>query len=317
MNAIPRRRIGADGPETGILALGSWHTYDRMPFAETVELLREARAAGINLFDVGVYGTPDQPPVFTDVIFNAAIRAAGIDRSDYLLSAKLWLEDYPGQSLRDQLDHALMRAGTGHADVVVLGDIRNQDTDLERLVLDLAELHDAGLIGVWGVNNHSASDVQTMIDAAGRHGVAGPALAQLKYSVARRSVADGAPFAALFAQGVTLEASDVLEGGLLLGKSGRAIGHDPGGIQRRITDEVAPRLRRLSEELQTTPAQLCVAFTLTHPHLSTTLFGATSLAQLRDNLGAVDLLARVGPDHLRARVAPLWADRGTVDPAGP
>lgn len=314
---IPERRIGTHGPETGILALGSWHTYDRMPFAQTVELLREARDAGITLFDVGVYGTPDQPPVFTDVIFNAAIRAAGVARSDYLLCAKLWLEDYPGQSLRDQLDHALMRAGASHADVAVLGDIHDQDVDLERLVLDLAELHNAGLLGVWGINNYSASSVQTMIDAAARHGVQGPALAQLKYSVARRAVADGAPWAAIFAQGVTLEASDVLEGGLLLGKSGRAIGRDPGGVQQRIRDYVAPELRRLSGELGTTPAQLCVAFTLTHPYLSTTLFGATSLAQLRDNLGAVDLLAKVGADRLRELVTPLWADRDTVDPAAP
>jgi L-glyceraldehyde 3-phosphate reductase len=292
---IPTRRIGRDGPETGVLALGSWHTYDRMPFAETVELLRTAVDAGITLFDVGVYGTPDQPPVFTDVIFSAAVRAAGLAREDYLLSVKLWLEDYPGQSLRDQLDHALMRAGAERADVAILGDIRDEHTDLEQLVLDLAGLHDAGLLGVWGVNNYSARAVQTMIDAAGRNGVAGPAMAQLKYSVARRSVADGAPFAAIFAQGVTLEASDVLEGGLLLGKTGRATGQDPGGVRQRIKDRAAA-LGTLSEELGATPAQVCVAFTLTHPALTTTLFGATSLAHLQDNLAAVELLDRVGPE---------------------
>jgi L-glyceraldehyde 3-phosphate reductase len=313
---IPRLRIGRDSPETGVLALGSWHTYDRMPFAETVELLRTAVDAGITLFDVGVYGTPDQPPVFTDVIFSAAVRAAGLAREDYLLSVKLWLEDYPGQSLRDQLGHALMRAGAERADVAILGDIRDEHTDLEQLVLDLAGLHDAGLLGVWGVNNYPARAVQTMIDAADRNGVAGPAMAQLKYSVARRSVADGAPFAAIFAQGVTLEASDVLEGGLLLGKTGRATGQDPGGMRQRIKDR-ATALGTLSEELGATPAQVCVAFTLTHPALTTTLFGATSLAQLRDNLAAVELLNRAGADRLRTLAEPLWADRGTVNPEGP
>lgn len=316
MASVPSSRIGANGPETGILALGSWHTYDRMPFAETVQLLRTAVAAGITLFDVGVYGTPGQPPVFTDVIFSAAVRAAGLAREDYLLSVKLWLEDYPEQSLRDQLDHALMRCAGERADVAILGDLRRQGTDMERLVLELAELHAQGLLGAWGVNNWSAASVQALIDAAARHSVAGPAMAQLKYSVARRSIADGAPFAKIFAQGVSLEASDVLEGGVLLGKSGRQAGRDPGGLRERIVGSVGS-LNELAAEAGATPAQLCVAFTLTHPALATTLIGVTSLAQLNENIAAIDLVNRVGAARIRALAEPLWADRGIVDPEGP
>jgi hypothetical protein len=70
--AIPTRRIGRDGPETGVLALGSWHTYDRMLFAETVALLRTAVDVGITLFDVGTTpmielgcGYTDELPVAT------------------------------------------------------------------------------------------------------------------------------------------------------------------------------------------------------------------------------------------------------------
>ena len=98
--SIPQRRIGRDGPLTGVLSLGSWHTYDRMDFREAVTLLRTAVDAGITLFDVAVYGFPGSPPVFTDVLFSAMVRAAGLRREDYLLSAKLWLEGYPAQSLR-------------------------------------------------------------------------------------------------------------------------------------------------------------------------------------------------------------------------
>jgi L-glyceraldehyde 3-phosphate reductase len=313
---IPSRRIGTDGPEAGVLSLGSWHTYDRMQFADTVELLQTAVDAGITLFDVGVYGIPGAAPVFTDVIFSAAVRAAGLARDDYLLSAKLWLEDYPGYyPLRGQLEHALMRAGTEYADVVILGDLRDPDTDLERLVLDLAAMREAGLVRQWGVNNWSASAIATLIDIAAAHDVAGPAMAQLKYSVARRAIADGAPFAAIFAQGVTLEASDVMEGGILLGKDGRNPGRARDEVRRRVI-EAAGLLGPLSERLGATPAQLCIAFTLTHPALTTTLFGVTSLAQLRENLGAVDLVTRVGTAELRELTAPLWADKDLVDPAG-
>ncbi|EWM18536.1 hypothetical protein [Kutzneria sp. 744] len=88
MTDLPRRRIGRDGPATGVLALGSWHTYDRMHFPDAVRMLRRAVDAGITLFDVGVYGTADRPPVFTDVLFSAMVRAAGLRRDEYLFSSQ-------------------------------------------------------------------------------------------------------------------------------------------------------------------------------------------------------------------------------------
>ncbi|WP_410674228.1 aldo/keto reductase [Amycolatopsis sp. cmx-4-68] len=314
--SIPQRRIGRDGPPTGVLSLGSWHTYDRMDFRDAATLLRTAVDAGITLFDVGVYGFPGHPPVFTDVLFSATVRAAGLRRDDYLLSAKLWLEGYPEQSLRAQLENALFRAGVDHADLVVLGDLRRDDTDLAALAGDLAALREAGLIRQWGVNNWSASAVRAIHGFATADGVPGPAIAQLKYSVARRSIPDGDPFAAVFSLGVSLQASDVFEGGVLLGKGGRQVGRDPGAVRQRIAD-LAADLAKVAESVGATAAQLCLAFTLTHPANTTTLFGATSVGQLSDNLAAVGLVERVGAAELRALVEPFWADRDAVDPEGP
>ncbi|WP_037305317.1 aldo/keto reductase [Amycolatopsis orientalis] len=319
MPVIPQRRIGRDGPLTGVLSLGSWHTYDRMDFREAVTLVRTAVDSGITLFDVGVYGFPGSTPVFTDVLFSAMVRAAGLKREDYLLSAKLWLEGYPEHNLRGQLDNALFRAGVEHADLVVLGDLRRDDTDLHRLVLDLNELREAGLIRHWGVNNWSATTIRALHDFAAAENVPGPAIAQLKYSVARRSIPDGEPFGKVFGElGVTLQSSDIFEGGILLGKNSgaRQVGRDPGDIRERIAAS-APELAKIATELGATPAQLCLAFTLTHPANTTTLFGATSTEQLEDNLGAVDLVERVGTEKLRELVEPYWADRGVVDPEGP
>nr|WP_225956413.1 aldo/keto reductase [Amycolatopsis lexingtonensis] len=299
------------------MSLGSWHTFDRMDFREAVSLLQRAIDAGITLFDVGVYGLPGAPPVFTDVLFSAMVRAAGLRREDYLLSAKLWLEGYPEHSLRAQLENAFFRAGVSHADLVILGDLRRDDTDLHALVTDLAALRSAGLIGQWGVNNWSASAIKAVHDFAAADGVPGPAIAQLKYSVARRSIPDGAPFASVFGElGVSLQASDVFEGGILLGKGGRQVGRDPGDVRQRIADSAAD-LAKAAESVGATPAQLCLAFTLTHPANTTTLFGATSVKQLEDNLAAVSLVERVGAAELRALVEPFWADRGVVDPEGP
>jgi len=316
---IPTRPIGTSGLEASVLALGSWHTYDRMDFADAVDMVSFAVEHGVNLFDVGVYGFRGmQPPVFTDVLFSAIVRAAGIPRESYLLSEKLWLEGFGEGGFRPQLEHALFRVGSEHADLVILGDLRRDDLELRDLVLDLAQLAEAGLIRAWGVNNWSATNIQSLIDIAAAEGVPGPQLAQLKYSVARRSIPDGAPFARLWEQGLSMQASDVMEGGILAGNTapGREVGRDPGAVRERIVADV-PAFVALADELGTTPAQLAVAFTLTHPATATTLFGASRLEQVQANLEAVALLETIGADVIRERVAPFWADRDAVDPEGP
>jgi aryl-alcohol dehydrogenase-like predicted oxidoreductase len=306
------------GFATSTLALGSWHTYDRMDFADAVALLRRAIDSGITLFDVGVYGFPGAPPVFTDVLFSAMVRAAGLRRDQWQLSSKLWLEGFGDQGFRPQLENALFRVGAEHADLVILGDLRRDDLDLRDLVLDLAALRGAGLILDWGVNNWSAANIAELQRIAAAEGVAGPVIAQLKYSVARRSIPDGEPFAALFDGGLLMQASDVMEGGALVkaGQLSREIGRDPGGIRDAIIAS-QPELAMLAARLGTTPAQLCIAFALTHPANVSTLFGATRLEQLEQALGAPALVERIGAGQLRALVTPFWADRDLVDPAGP
>lgn len=317
--AVPRRRIGTSEIEASVFALGSWHIYDRMHFEDSVALVRTAIDRGINLFDVGVYASPGSPPAYTDVLFFAIIRAAGVARSEYLLSEKLWIEGWDEQTgFRKQLDSALFRVGAEHADLVVLGDLRRDDLELRDLVLSLAELQSDGLIRAWGVNNWSAANIQSLIDIAAVEGVPGPEIAQLKYSVSRRSIPDGEPFAQLWKQGLSMQASDVLEGGYLAGKiaTEREVGRDPGGIRQRIIDDV-PGFVAVAEELNATPAQLAIAFTLTHPATANTLFGASSVTQLEANLGSLEVLERVGAAEIRARVEPFWADRGLVNPEGP
>ncbi|MGW9208866.1 aldo/keto reductase [Embleya sp. NPDC055664] len=315
---VPRRRLGADGPQVPLLSLGSWHTYDRMDFHDAVDLVTQAVEWGVNLFDVAVYGIPGQRPVFTDVLFSAIVRAAGLARTDYQLSTKIWLEGYPAQSLREQVERAMFRAGTDHADLAILGDIRDPDLDLARLAGDLAELEKSGLIGHWGVNNWSATAIRTIGGHALAAGSPGPQVAQLKYSPCRRSIADGAPFAELFAAGLSLQASDVLEGGILAGKvaPAREIGRDPGGVRERIIAS-APGIAEVAADLGATAAQVCVAFALSHPATVSVLFGATKVSQLADNIGGLRLLERVGATALRARLVPFYADREVVSAEGP
>jgi L-glyceraldehyde 3-phosphate reductase len=317
---IPRRPLGDSGLTLPILSLGSWHIYDRMHFGDAVAMVRRAVDAGANMFDIGVYGTPETtPPPMTDVLFSAIARGAGLRREDYVLSEKLWLEGFDAdKGFRPQLEHALFRVGTDHADLVVLGDVRDPATDLAAVVQSLGELHAEGLISAWGVNNWSATNIEAVKAYAQERAVPGPKMAQLKYSVARRAIPDGDPFAALFAAGLSLQASDVMEGGVLVKPTPpeREVGRDPGEIRGRI-EAAARQLAAIAEGFGATPAEICVAFTLTHPALVNTLVGTSKLSQLEQALNAVALVDRIGAGTLRDAVEPLWCDRGIVDPEGP
>ena len=124
-------------------------------------------------------------------------------------------------------------------------------------------------------------------------------------------MADDPEYRALLAEtGISLQASDVFEGGMLAGRVGsdRMVGRDPGGVRERIA-AVAPRLAEIAAGWDATPAQVAVAFGLTHPATATVLFGASRMEQLEDNLGALDLLDRVGAEALRAAVDELWVDQ--------
>ncbi|GAA1994168.1 aldo/keto reductase [Amycolatopsis minnesotensis] len=308
--------LGSTGVTTSVLGLGSWNTWDRMAFGDAVHLIRTAVDAGITLFDVAHYDMgPHAEGSRTDQIFGEAVRAAGIGRDEYQLCGKLWLWDYPRTGFAEQLDTALARAGVDHADLVVVGDYR-EPPDVPRIVTAVAEQIRRGRFTGWGVNNWLAADLDAALEFAEREGLPAPGFAQLKYSVVRRSMAEGPFYGAHFAAGrLALQASDIFEGGVLLGNRTpeRKIGADVGGIRESIVD-AAGELGRIAAQFGVSSAQLALAFCLEYEPVANVLFGVSSARQLADNLGALRVRAEYGAE-VRSAVEHLWLDRG-VDPGG-
>lgn len=313
---VPRRRLGPGGPEVPVFALGSWNIWDRMEAEDRRALIARAVEAGAGFFDVAYYNMgPHAEASRTDLLFGEALRELGLPRSAFQLCGKLWLWEYPQTGFAEQMRVSLDRLGAGRGgpesfDTVVVGDFMGE-VDIPQVVRDVQAEIDRGSFASWGVNNWPAQALQLALETAAREGVTPPSFAQLKYGLVRRSMAEGEFYGGWFEDGtLALQASDAFEGGILVGKLAptRKIGADVGDIRERIV-AAYPEVERIAAGYGASPAQLGLAFCLANPATANVLFGASSVRQFDDNLGAIELLERVGAAELRAATAALWLDR--------
>ncbi|MGH3587485.1 MAG: aldo/keto reductase [Pseudonocardia sp.] len=318
---VSRRPSGPAGLEVPAMALGSWHTWDRAVFEEAVQIVKRAVDVGAAMFDVGVYRagfdtTPHDSP--TDIVLARAVQVAGVSRADYVLSVKGWLgPDSSASNLGMQVDEVLLRHGTDHADLMILGGIADESAfDVEAVVERVHDVVRAGKVRYWGINNWSAANVRAAQEAARRQGLDAPQVAQMVYGLAHRTVCEGEPFTALCAEtGLSLQASNVFDGGVLLGKgTDRHVAGDIHGTQAAIR-AAQSRLGEVARSLGATPAQFGFALPLTHPATVNVLVGLRTMGQLEDLIGAFALVERLGADRIREAADEFWFDRGRADPA--
>lgn len=310
---VPRRSLIPGGPAVPVLGLGSWNTWDRMTDAAAAAVLDLAMQAGAGFFDVAHYDFgPHRENARTDLIWADLIRAAAVRRQDITVCGKLWLWDFPALNFQRQVDTALGRAGLDRYDLMVVGDCMVRP-DVPAIVDGVNDLIRQGLTAGWGINNWHVEDARAALDHAERTGQVGPGFAQLKYGIARRAMAEGPGYGPLFADGrMGLQASDLLEGGVLAGKGApqRKIGHDAGGIRDRIA-AIVPELGRIADRFDTTRVPLALAWCLASPLVTGVLIGVSSPAQLHENLTAFALAQAHGP-AIRAACEDLRCDTGVA-----
>jgi L-glyceraldehyde 3-phosphate reductase len=294
---MERRPLGSSGLEVSRLSLGSWRTFERIPREDALAVMRAAREHGFNFLDDARYndetGTAPIPTGYSEVLFGELFRAAGWVRGDTIVSNKLWWEFWPEESAATELDGSLARMGFDYVDLIYANP-PPEGLPVADMVATVAELITSGKARAWGIVNWEPGPFLEAARAAQAQGVPTPCAAQLPYSLVRRDWVEGDEMTtALHASGAGVVASFVMAGGVLTGKydaghAGRSAAEidDPRLAQARRRGQ---RLREVAAELGRTPAALAIAFALANPGVATVLFGATSPAQIEDNVSALEI----------------------------
>jgi aryl-alcohol dehydrogenase-like predicted oxidoreductase len=294
---MQRLKLGASDLEVTRLSLGSWRTFERIPRADGLAVMSAAREHGLNFLDDARYndetGTAPIPTGYSEVLFGELFRAAGWDRDETVVANKLWWEFWPDEDAAAELDGSLGRMKFDHVDVIYANP-PPEGLLVAEMVAQVGGLLRSGKARAWGIVNWEAELFSEAILAAADQGLPAPCAAQLPYSLVQRDWVEGQEMTAALAQsGAGVVASFVMAGGVLTGK------YDAGQTGRAASDLFNPRfaearakgfaLHTLAAEVAVSAGALAIAFALANPSVTTVLFGATSPAQIAENVQALDV----------------------------
>ena len=309
------RRLGRSGLQVSELSLGSWVTYhNQVDTAAAREMLAEAMGAGVNFFDNAEAYAGGK----SEVVMGEAIKALKWPRLNYIVSTKFfWGLDREGNAanrkdtlnrkyLMQAIDGSLQRMGLDFIDLVYCHR-PDPATPIEETVWAMSDMITRGKALYWGTSEWCAADIRAAWDIADRHHLHKPVMEQPQYHLFHRKRVEQ-EYARLYDDiGLGLTTWSPLASGLLTGKyrdgvpdGSRGALQGMGFLVKGLTDAgrnaALPQLAIIAAELNCSLAQLAIAWAARNPRVSTVITGASKVAQLRDNLGAVDVLPKLTPE---------------------
>ncbi len=327
------RRCGRSGLLLPAISLGLWHNFgDDRPLNTQRAILRRAFDRGITHFDLAnnygpPYGTAEKN---FGRIFAEDFRPY---RDELVISTKAGWDMWPGpygefgsrKYLTASLDQSLRRMGLDYVDIFYSHRF-DPDTPLEETMGALDRAVQQGKALYVGISSYSGERTAAAVRILRDLGT--PLLIhQPSYSLLNRWIEEdlldvlgeegvGAIVFTPLAQGMLTDR--YLDGIPADSRAARNTSLDPNWL----TEETLRHIRALNEIAKRrgqSLAQMALAWTLRDPRVTSTLVGASSVAQLDDNLGALEQLEFADEElaeieaHAKEAGVNLWARSAEVD----
>jgi L-glyceraldehyde 3-phosphate reductase len=303
-DTMPYRFCGRSGLRLPVMSLGLWHNFgDTTPLERQRAMIRAAFDLGITHFDLANnYGPPYGS---AEVNFGRILREdLAAHRDELIISSKAGWDMWPGpygqgggsrKYVLASLDQSLRRVGVGYFDIFYSHRF-DVDTPLEETMGALATAVQQGKALYVGISSYSARKTREAAAILRSEGV--PLLIhQPSYNLFNRWI-EADLLDALEEVGAGVIAFTALAQGLLTDKYLAGIPADsrlnrPGGEsfpREALSEENLARVRALdaiARRRGQTLAQMAYAWVLRDPRVTTTLIGASSPEQIRENVGAL------------------------------
>jgi L-glyceraldehyde 3-phosphate reductase len=326
-NKLPYRRCGRSGIMLPEVSLGLWQNFgDGKPIDDQRAILRRAFDLGVTHFDLANnYGPPyGSAEINFGRIMREDLRPY---RDELIISTKAGYDMWPGpygdhgsrKYLLASLDQSLHRMGLEYVDIFYSHRF-DPDTPLEETMGALHTAVQSGKALYAGISSYSAERTMDAIAILRRMGT--PLLIhQPSYSMLNRWI-EGGLLDVLGREGVGCIAFSPLAQGVLTGKylNGVPAGSRAAQDGSLSSDQLAERtlvhvraLAAIAAARGQSLAQLALSWALRDQRVTSVLIGASSVAQLEENLAAAghstfadDELAAIDRDAVEAGIN-IWA----------
>ncbi len=300
------RHLGNTGIQVSELSFGSWVTFhSQADLAATIEMMGAAFDAGVNFFD----NAENYSAGKSEELMGAALKKLGWRRGSYLVSTKLFWGLHEGPNEQNTLNRKYLLEAIGgslrrlNLDYVDLLFCHRPDptTPVAETVWAMHNIIERGQALYWGTSEWEAADILSAIDFAEQHHLHKPVVEQPVYNLFQRHrFALG--YQSLYQdRGYGSTTWSPLASGLLTGKYNNGV---PGGsraalegygwLRKELTDEKrlakVAALKPVAEQMGASLAQFALAWCLQNPSVSTVITGASRVAQLHENLQALNFV---------------------------
>jgi L-glyceraldehyde 3-phosphate reductase len=298
---MPYRRCGRSGVKLPEISLGLWQNFgDGRPLETQRAILRRAFDLGVTHFDLANNYGPPYGSAETNFghLFREDLRPY---RDELVISTKAGYDMWPGpygdwgsrKYLLASLDQSLARMGLDYVDIFY-SHRADPETPLEETMGALATAVTSGRALYAGISSYSPQ--RTAQAAAILRDLGTPLLIhQPSYSMLNRWIEDGL-LDTLAHEGVGCIAFSPLAQGLLTAKylngvpdGSRASRSDSSLSPGQLSEQNLAQIRELNEIARArgqTLAQMALTWALRDDRVTSVLIGASSVAQLEENLEA-------------------------------
>lgn len=311
--------LGNTGLKVSRFSYGNWVNCPEGAQEQANKMVKLAFDAGINFFDTAeVYGAGEG-----ERQMGIALKALGVPREDYVLTTKIFWGKQTGNTntqnligtsrkhLIEGLDRSLKLLQHDYVDVVFCHRY-DHTTPIVEVCQAMKTLVETGKALYWATSEWPAIRIMEAIHISDKIGGPRPIADQCQYNMLERTKVE-LDYAALFDDykiGTTIWSP--LASGILTGKYNNGI---PAGSRFDTNKQYASILERwlgekvkdanikklqaleaIATELGCKLSQLALAWTVANKDVSTCILGATSEEQLKENLAALPIKAKITPE---------------------